>query len=119
MTIIVLWFIAILYVEAVTEILINGEIFAGFRDFLHNLSDFTSQLITCGYCLSVWVSATIAWALPLPISNYSLINFIVATFALHRLSNVTHEAIVRWLQRFPLLISLNVDHSESPNDQSR
>jgi hypothetical protein len=103
---VVLWIMAIIFVEAVTEIIINGDIFLRLREFLYNLSKFTGSLVGCGYCLSVWVSASIAWALPVGFS-YTTLNYIVAVFVLHRLSNIFHELVSRWLGRIPWTLQLH------------
>lgn len=103
---IILWIAAIIFVEAVTEIILNGSVLEKFRDVIHNFSKFTSELISCGYCLSVWVSTSIAWALPLGFS-YKIIDVVVATFVLHRLSNIFHEFVVRWLGRIPWTLQLH------------
>lgn len=101
-----LWIIAIVFVEAVTELLLNGEIFEKAREVAYNLSDFTAKLVACGYCASVWVSASIAWMLPIG-SPYKILDIILATFVLHRLSNIFHEFVSRWLGRIPWTLQLH------------
>lgn len=103
---IVLWIAAIIFVEAVTELILNGEIFEKFRELMFKLSNFTGSLVSCGYCLSVWVSASIAWALPLGFFH-PVVDFVVATFVLHRLSNIFHELVARWLGRMPWTLQLH------------
>lgn len=103
---IALWVAAIIFVEAVTELLLNGEIFERPREIAYNLSDFTAKLVGCGYCASVWVSASIAWALPIGLP-YRALDVIVATFVLHRLSNIFHELVARWLGRIPWTLQLH------------
>ena len=106
MTTILLWVAAVVFVEAVTELMLNASVLDKFRTMAHNFSEFTSELISCGYCLSVWVSASIAWALPLGFS-FKIVDVIVATFVLHRLSNVFHEFVSRWLGRMPWMLQLH------------
>lgn len=104
------WFLALLYIEAVTEIIINGSVFNRPRNWLSKKSEFFSGLLSCGYCFSVWVS-TIAVFLPgKPISclydnDFGLIgDAVVKIFAAHRLSNIFHEFIHRWLNKVPIML---------------
>ncbi len=102
------WFITIIAIEAVTEIVIAGDIFYNLRDIIHRNSNknrilkFLSDLLACGYCFSVWVSFLAAWALPEVHSNL-IISIALKTFCLHRCSNIVHEFINRWLKRMPYL----------------
>lgn len=101
-----LWMLSIIYVEAMVELLIESKIFSSVRNFAHSREGFLSELFSCGYCLSVWISATVAWILPVG-TEYAVINFIIALLVLHRLSNVFHEFVARWLNRMPWTVQLN------------
>ena len=73
--------------------------------FLHNL-------LSCFYCVSVWV-AGFQSALFIIVSDTVLSLSCIQIFAVwillwmfsHRVSNIVHEAILRWLERFPLWIT--------------
>lgn len=139
------WLFFVLYVEAVTEIIVDSDFFFPIRNFIAGLScvfsditfikacpdkkkwyqlplvpfiacirlfgKFCKALLSCGYCVSVWVAASVAWMLPgspashspieLPAMAILIIDIILKTFVLHRLSNWQHEATVRWLKRIP------------------
>jgi len=101
-----LWILAILFVEAVTEILVAGAVFDNVRKLLFEFSGFTAKLISCGYCLSVWVAFAVSWVVPTGIDNI-VGSMVLSTFALHRLSNIFHEFAVRWLNRVPWTVQLN------------
>jgi hypothetical protein len=96
----------IIFVEAVTEIITTSSIMSKFRQVL-SYSDFLGELIHCGYCTSVWVAASVAWVDPWIISEQFWINYAVTLFVLHRLSNVLHELMEKWLSRRPLTLAIH------------
>ncbi len=100
-------FILVIVVEAITEILVDSELFRPIREYIksfaypdipnndikHKLFLFIDALVSCGYCLSVWVSFIISLFSIYYIDmfkNSVLSNFILLTFVLHRLSNWFH-----------------------------
>ena len=109
------WIFALIYVEAVTEILVDSEIFLKLRNWLAKKSDFINSLIGCGYCMSVWVSFSICWAVPgtivgrmIPDNTYVfLADCFIKAMVLHRLSNLIHEGMKRWMDRYPWVISIS------------
>ena len=96
-----IWFLAVVAVEAITEIIIASVFFAPLREFVWN-TRFTllHKLFACGYCMSVWIAAGVAWVIPWPTA--SLFGYFILLFALHRLSNLFHELSVRWLNRIKI-----------------
>lgn len=108
-TLFVLLFL-IVFVEALTEIIVSSVIFEKPREFLAYKSDFLGELIHCGYCTSVWVSAAISWAFVLFVWSVFpsfLLSYIVTTFVLHRLSNLLHELNSKWLNRRPISFAVH------------
>lgn len=101
------WILAIVFVEAVTEILVASQIFQGFRDWLFQNLESLHKLVNCGYCLSVWVAGIIAWALPGIVTGYFIPDMVIKLFVLHRASNGFHELLTRWFKRIPWTISLH------------
>lgn len=101
------WLLAIVYVEAMTEIIIESDIFFEVRNSLTRRNNYFGKLFSCGYCMSVWVSASIAWALDGVITGFVLFDFVVKLFVLHRLSNVLHELWRRWFDRVPFVMVIN------------
>lgn len=107
--------------EAITEILVSGDIFSTFREYVWKINKFFGKLINCGYCLSVWVSAS----LTIPIYyGLELIYLIPLVFAIHRISNIWHELIVKWLKRLPICsVGLNkteqiIVEESKPNEET-
>jgi hypothetical protein len=96
----------IIFVEAVTEIITTSSIMSKFRNML-SYSDFLGELIHCGYCTSVWVAASVAWIDPLAVSNQFWINYVITLFVLHRLSNVLHELVEKWVGRRPVTLAIH------------
>ena len=87
------WILAIIAVEALTEIFIESELFRWFRRWMMKRSDLFYELATCGWCVSVW-AAIIVFAL----LWYGLW-WILAVLAIHRVSNFLHD-IFGLLKRF-------------------
>ena len=132
-----IWWFFVIYVEAVTEIIVDSDFFFSIRNFLGSLGQNTHKhrfflvrllqntlrlflrpigrffraLLGCGYCVSVWVAASVAWLLPgspashapieLPIEFLLIVDAVLKTFVLHRLSNLQHELVIRVLKRIP------------------
>lgn len=98
----IIWAGAVIFVEAITEIIISSEILFRFRNFITKLNrNILGKLVSCGYCMSVWVSILIAWSLPGCITSIWLLDVIIKIFILHRCSNVIHELFSRWFKRLP------------------
>ena len=58
------------------------------------------ELISCGYCTSVWVAAIASYY-----TGYtSLWMFAIKTFVIHRVSNLVHELFARWFSRSPFSV---------------
>lgn len=70
--------------EAVTEILLESELFEWFRAIMRK-TEFTAALISCGWCLSVWVAGALILLAHLGLG------VVVVLFAAHRLANVWHN----------------------------
>ncbi len=92
---IITWLLAIIAVEALVELITTASIFDIPRAKLMSKSSFIEALLSCGYCTSVWVAASIAWALPGTLIVWWL-DIIVKTLALHRASNFLHELRGLW-----------------------
>lgn len=98
--------LAIIAIEAVTEIIVSSQIAEPLRAWCYYNSSFLHKLVNCGYCTSVWISVLVSISIlgltGLPVS----VECVILTFALHRLSNVWHEFVVRWLNRSPFMLHL-------------
>ena len=110
------WILCVVAVEAVTEIVVTSEIFLRLRNFIAKISDFFGGLVGCGYCLSVWISASIAWALPGVVTDIWCIDFIIKVFVLHRASNALHELLSRWFSRLPWFLMISNPQVNNDDD---
>lgn len=129
---IICWIAAIIFVEAVVEIEVNSVLFAGFRARIARIKLvgwYFNGLFSCGYCLSVWVSAIAAAFVPGNIvlitesllghalTNDStvaiILDYVVKIFVIHRLANKWHELVYRWLERMPFILAFKNDQSTS------
>jgi hypothetical protein len=119
---ILLWAACIIAIEAATEIEVESQLFAGFRGGLSRIGEgrkgvigfifwYLHGLFSCGYCLSVWVAAgaalVIPTRLPWPEWYFMVVSFIIKLLVLHRLSNIWHEAVYRWLGRMPFILGFS------------
>lgn len=87
---VLIWILAIIATEALVELITTASIFDVTRARIMASSHFFEELLSCGYCTSVWVAAAFAWALPGTL-GYWWLDVILKTLALHRASNVFHE----------------------------
>jgi len=101
MMVLATWFAATLAVEAVVEILVSSDILLGVRAWVSRRGQLLSKLVSCGYCMSVWVAVPLALYLPSLDVGPPAMSVVVRIFVLHRLSNVLHELLSRWFQRHP------------------
>ena len=106
MTIVLAWVLATLAVERMTEIIHSGEIFETPRHWILQKDNFFSALLGCGFCLSFWVAATVAWGLPGEIiASCAVMDIVVKTFALGGLANIAHEFLSRWFGQIPIILA--------------
>lgn len=112
MSTIAAWILTIIAVEAITEIIVAGSIFEKPRAYILAKNNFFSDLLACGYCTSVWIAIPFGWALPGTITSYIIVDIIIKTFALHRLSNYIHEIRVNWLQGLQFGVAIHKAREE-------
>lgn len=90
----------IVAIEAVTEIIVQAEIFTDLRGWIARKGPKLEYLVTCGYCTSVWVAGLCTLAAP-SMTGFWFIDMPVIWFAMHRMANQVHEGFSRWLSREP------------------
>ena len=96
------WCLVVIAVEAITEIIVASDLFFNIRDKLSTkFPESIGKLVNCGYCASVWISMGAAFIAPGTLTKYMVVDIIIKIFAIHRLSNVFHEFMKRWLDRIP------------------
>jgi len=93
-------FILVILTELTTELIIKSSILSPIRYYFMFKSKFFMDLLSCGYCFSVWSS--LFWCLVFEftnnfpnILNNLFLNFIVILFISHRFSNILHGLIDR------------------------
>jgi hypothetical protein len=69
------------------EIYRHSSLFESWRHAIEGSENLLDQLLSCGWCLSVWVATILAIAVYLP-----LVQFFVYGLAISRLANVLHDA---------------------------
>lgn len=112
--------LAVIVVEAVTEILVDSALFAPVRLWIGGTKDegldgkfgLKGILVWCGYCVSVSVGIGAAYLLM--VRGVYLLDPVLVWLApyepavwglvVHRFSNLWHEAIVRFLKRVPFTL---------------
>jgi hypothetical protein len=120
LVIILIWLAFVIATEAITEIVVSSDmpLILWFRNLAakHN-PRFFGKLLGCGYCFSVWTALVLSWALPGHLVQHEILDIIIKTFVLHRLSNVLHEGFIRWFKRLPFELVLST-FNQLPTRQS-
>lgn len=100
--------------EAIVELVIKSQFFSPFRNLMFRLGSWTTELFKCGYCFSVWVAMGMILAVPvvvLPLSNWRVVNVLLTLMLVHRLSNVIHNVIDKWTDKYYDMRYVNTDKS--------
>ncbi len=96
----IIFIVAVVITESLTELIAKSEIFSPVREWFFNkrgirMFKFIHSLLDCGYCLSVWVGFFIGLVLvDLHLLN-SFIDCFIVGLLLHRTSNILHNIIDR------------------------
>jgi hypothetical protein len=89
--------LAIIFTEALTEIVVKSEIFSPLRAKIFKLGqnnkffNWLHRLFDCGYCFSVWAGALVAFF----VLELRFLEWFIVTLVLHRLSNLFHNFMDR------------------------
>jgi len=91
---------AVILTEALTELIIEAQIFEPIKLRLMRIGRFVETLLTCGYCMSVWVGVGVAYLFRLRFGLFDLwwIEPLILGFILHRLANTWHD-VLGWIRR--------------------
>ena len=106
MTSLLIFLLLVVFVEALTEILVTSFILEKPRMFISRRNGFLGTLVHCGYCTSVWVSTMVAWIIPFYIWSMTgqfWLDYIITALILHRLSNLFHELTSKLFGRRPMV----------------
>lgn len=98
--------VAVILTEYLTGFIKNATILTSIRVYFKEKSEFLSELLSCGYCLSVWVSFFVTLTLPpfttdLPsVGKYYLVDFFCSWIMTTSLSNAWHGFRDRYLETY-------------------
>ncbi len=100
--------------EAVVELVIKSQFFAPVRRLASKLGSWTEELFKCGYCFSVWVA--LGWialvpAVIIPASSWHVVNVLLTLLVVHRTSNIMHNVIDKWTDKYYDMRYVNTDKS--------
>lgn len=93
---------AVVFTEALTELIVKSQIFSLPRTWISSRSSFFKELLSCGYCTSFWAALafTIGSGMVLPFTQSRLLDFLVTVLVIQRLSNVLHNVIDKWTDKY-------------------
>lgn len=91
---------AVVLTEALTELIIGAELLEPVKIRIMRLGKFFETLLTCGYCMSVWVGVGMAYLfrlrIGLPVAGW--VEPLILGLFLHRASNLWHDTL-GWVKR--------------------
>lgn len=106
--------LAIILTELITELIVKSVIFRPVRERLKSLNGWFKELLSCGYCTSVWVAFGVAILLQLAynLTGWFLVDLGLTAFVVHRLSNYLHNFNDKWLDKYYDVRFVNSEHPE-------
>lgn len=127
--------LAVILAEALTEILKEAVVLEPLRSPLRNWGKkeveegeeeeptYIGMFLDCGYCMSVWVGWGVAFLFRLEVGlavEWWWLECLIAGLIVHRISNIWHEAIVRWLGKHPFqMVFFNRQVVDAPEDDPK
>lgn len=101
----------IVLTELLTELVVKSQIFLPFRKGISKLGGWFEKLIQCGYCLSVWVAAGVVFLTQTsyPLTGISWLDLGLMALVVHRLSNVLHNIIDKWTDKYYSMNHVNTE----------
>lgn len=97
--------------ESITQLVIKSTIFKPLRDLISRLGHWPEELFKCGYCFSVWVALGITLLSGFSVfpTTNGLVGLFVTTMIIQRLSNILHNVIDKWTDKYYDLQYINTD----------
>lgn len=101
--------LAVVITEAMTEIVVESVLLSRLRAGFTRVP-VLGYLVSCGYCLSVWLGVGAAYLLRMEgaLEGLGAVEPVLWGVVVHRASNVLHEGISRFMGRVPWALFLNV-----------
>ena len=108
-------FMLILLTELLTELAVKSEIFKPVREKLSGVSPWLKELLSCGYCFSVWVAfgGVFLTQISYPLVGNQWVDLGLTALVVHRLSNILHNVIDKWTDKYYDMRFINSEHDES------
>ena len=102
-----------IFTEALTELVVKSVLLRNIRERIKNTCSFMKELLSCGYCTSVWVSGILVLSTSsvYPLTENFIIDFIFNVVVVHRISNYLHNLNDKWFDKYYDLRYINSDHS--------
>lgn len=98
--------LAVILVELLTELVIKSVIFKPIRKKLPDLfipfHNWFEDLLSCGYCFSVWAALGVVFLLQLSynFTGWYGVDTVLTSLVVHRCSNVLHNFIDKWTDKY-------------------
>ncbi len=104
--------VAVILTELLTELAVKSVIFKPARELFRKWK-WGDQLVNCGYCFSVWAAPVVVFSLGLSynLTEWHVMDFALVSLVVHRLSNVLHNIIDKWTDKYYSLGYTNSDKS--------
>jgi len=92
----------VIVVEALTELAIKSVIFRPLRNKISSWHPWLKELLSCGYCFSVWVAfaAVLILGFVLKLTGNYWIDAFITAVVVHRLSNFLHNFNDKHLDKY-------------------
>jgi len=91
------------FVEGVTEVILKSKLFEPLVNTLKERNNFFLQLLSCGFCFSMWPSMLISLILILYLGGDLILyfpKFVFFSVVIQRLSNYIHNFNDKYLDKF-------------------
>jgi hypothetical protein len=101
-TIILHFIFLVVLTELLTELVIKSEITKPLRNWIKSWGSWFDTLFSCGYCFSVWaaVGVVLLTQVSYPLTGIILLDLGLTALVVHRLSNVFHNIIDKWTDKY-------------------
>lgn len=97
----ILFILSIVFVEAATELVVKSAIISRPREYIKSKNNFIREMLSCGYCFSVWASFITSLYLFRYLEGVNaVVAFLITWISLHRLSNYLHNINDKFFDKF-------------------
>jgi hypothetical protein len=105
---------AIILTELLTELIVKSVLFRPLRAKIKGINDWFHELFSCGYCMSVWVSAGVVFTIgtSYDFTGISVVDVGLTALIVHRLSNYLHNFNDKFLDKYYDSRFVNTEKSE-------